>query len=405
MLKLSLIHIFHGNTVAVVSAGVMLFAVAAYCAQAKFGPRRIAFQINKKSLTICRSLEIQRWKLLLVLIFNICVIILVSREVARVVSGYGYSGTIFYLMGRYANLNKYTTDNVALNSWVQLCYTVCKGCGYIWGYVLMNQLALRRKINKLLLLCYVSSLASCLLTGSRTIFLYSLLGLLPAYLINRVGVTGKIKTEFRSIIKIVGVVFLVFISFMSLGQLIGRVAEQYDFFSYIEAYLGAPLANLDQFLQKTHSSPKWWGYNTFGFQYNYLGAKLGRPEWKYVLDLPEIRYGTVTKSNVYTTFYAFIYDFGYLGMVLVPIMGFLMGWLYKKANQGAYDEITISKMLYTYEFSCVMFCFFSNRIYESFTITIVRFVLIWMAAKYFIFDSRLDKLQQKSFADKINERS
>ena len=128
----------------------------------------------------------------------------------------------------------------------------------------------------------------------------------------------NIRPVFLKIIFLLSAVSLFFISFI---YIVGRSQADMDFEAVAMSmfiYAGAPIFNLDIYLQnsweQTHGI---FGELTFIRLINWLGIKFGESSLVYELDLPFLSYRNYDLGNVYTTFYAFIYDFGFLGVVFL----------------------------------------------------------------------------------------
>ena len=95
----------------------------------------------------------------------------------------------------------------------------------------------------------------------------------------------------------------------------------------------------------------------------------------------------ISPGNIYTTFYAYIYDFGYIGVIIWPlIMGFISQRIYKKARKSILNDdkrVKTSVIVYGYLFYMLAFSFFSNKFYEGFfTISFVKIFLLWTILSY-----------------------
>ena len=72
-------------------------------------------------------------------------------------------------------------------------------------------------------------------------------------------------------------------------------------------------------------------------------------------------------GNVYTTFYSFAYDFGYLGIiVLTALMGFFSELVYEKALKIKESFASMLLVIYSSFISYqLVFSFFSDKFYEE----------------------------------------
>lgn len=183
------------------------------------------------------------------------------------------------------------------------------------------------------------------------------------------GESFKIRPVLLKIMFLLVAVSLFFISFI---YIVGRSQEDMDFESVIMAmfiYAGAPIFNLDIYLQNP------WGqtYGIFGELtfvrfINWLGRKIDDTSLIYELDIPFLYYQNYSLGNVYTTFYPFIYDFGFLGvLVLTVIMAVVCVWLYNKVNfvRISSNRISMYVVCYAYLVNDIVMSPFAARFYEN----------------------------------------
>ena len=183
------------------------------------------------------------------------------------------------------------------------------------------------------------------------------------------GEQFNIKPVLLKIIFFGVAISLFFISFI---YIVGRTQADMDFEAVIMSmfmYAGAPIFNLDIYLQnpwtQTHGI---FGELTFIRLINWFGRKFGDSSLVYELDLPFLSYQNYDLGNVYTTFYAFIYDFSFMGVVfLTGFMAIACVWLYNKVNYVAIisNKISLYVICYAYLLNDIVMLPFSNRFYES----------------------------------------
>jgi oligosaccharide repeat unit polymerase len=158
------------------------------------------------------------------------------------------------------------------------------------------------------------------------------------------------------------------LSFQSLVDLLGRTSSiRENLFDYLAKYSGAQIKNLDIFLQEqTSNKSVIWGKNSFYTLIQWLGPYIGITDNNYNLDLPFRAVNGYGLGNVYTTFYAYIYDFGYNGMlILVGIMAVVSQYFYEKCKHtfsNGYPRL--SEMIYGLIAGALVLSFFSNKFYE-----------------------------------------
>ena len=105
---------------------------------------------------------------------------------------------------------------------------------------------------------------------------------------------------------------------------------------------------------------------TFFCWYTYFGYKFGITEWQYTFDLPFLESNGFNMGNVYTTFYSYLYDFGFIGVfVLIALMALIFRPIYEKAKSSASSHADLWIIFSSYIAFQLIFSFFSNKFYEE----------------------------------------
>ena len=89
---------------------------------------------------------------------------------------------------------------------------------------------------------------------------------------------------------------------------------------YLAFYCGAEIKNLDIFLNSTKTKPAIWGEQTFVNLVKAIGRFFISGFDQYYLINPYQSVNGYYLGNVYTTFKAYIHDFGYIGMIILIII-------------------------------------------------------------------------------------
>ena len=149
-----------------------------------------------------------------------------------------------------------------------------------------------------------------------------------------------------------------------MANLLGRNVSKKPF-EYVSIYCGAQVKNLDIFLQNKDSISKnnIWGSQTFIYLVKSYGEKIGFKGYEpYKLDLPFQKVGDNDLGNVYTTFYPYIYDFGYVGeFILVLIMSIISHLVYESIKIRKVDKnYNVLILSYGIIVSSLALSFFSN---------------------------------------------
>lgn len=164
------------------------------------------------------------------------------------------------------------------------------------------------------------------------------------------------------------------------GAILGR--ESTSDANYVMAvYCGAELKNLDMYINTNKlGTSNNFGHETFIGVYSYLNKQMNdRRKTREFLDLPFNSYHGYTLGNVYTCFYMFLYDFGYIGVpLIILLMSLICSFVWKRVVSGKESSI-----VYTFIYSVIcfdlLFSFFSNKLFESLVnIGFLRQIIIWI---------------------------
>jgi oligosaccharide repeat unit polymerase len=261
----------------------------------------------------------------------------------------------------------------------------CYSSGYLISYILIHSLVYRYKCWQPLLIFNIAiSLGTDLLFGARTGSMQMLVAIaLQFYIVFGKKYGWKIKLDRRIVlVALIAVVALV-ISFKSVGNLLGRGTER-ETDEYLSVYISAELKNLDIFVRNGKFGAGFSECQTMIYVVNYMGAKLGHPEWIHGLDLPFRSVNGHTLGNVYTIFYAFLYDGGILGVLfysaLMAVLCQIAFHLSLKERDNSKVDIWV--VIYSYFGCALVFSFFSNTFYELvFNNGFIKFLTFWMILK------------------------
>lgn len=210
------------------------------------------------------------------------------------------------------------------------------------------------------------------------------------------------RTNTKSILIRLGIIMsIVSFLFVSFVYAVGRSQADMDLEAVIMSmfvYAGAPIINLDIYIDNPWSQTHGiFGELTFIRFINWLGVKLEDSSLIYELDLPFLSWHNYNLGNVYTTFYAFIYDFGYMGAVVcTSIMALICITIYNHVKQFNVLEgkISFSVILYAYLINDIVMLAFSHRFYETFFNVgtlykmCVVYILIYISNRLFLKRSR-----------------
>lgn len=388
--------LLHNNTFFVILGGTFLFGLMCFFVHELFiiSYKRTYDRIDWQNQTI----NIQQYKLVFFILFEVFTIFYSIYAVVQATGGSMNNFTTSVV--QYRNMNMFFGESIVLSRTVTYSRILVDAAGYWFGYTLVNNYFVEKKINKLMLVIVMLSAISSYILGGRNGLVNIFFSVICSFFIvsNKLhNFKSNVKTS--TLIKLIVVFVVILSSFESLAFLIGRSGfDNATGLDYLAVYIGAPVKNLDTFLQEYSTSYHYQNNQTFIYLINWLGNKVGLVSSS--LDLPFRQINGETLGNVYTTFYAYVHDYGYMGIiVLVPIMATISQTIYEKVRLSKITVYpAISSLIYVYVSNLLVMSFFSNKFYEQFfNISLVRTIIAWLFFR-FVFISpnkNLDSLNQK----------
>lgn len=295
------------------------------------------------------------------------------------IQAYGRShgtSTLATAIGYYNNALKFTSESlISYPIILSAGLKICTAAGFVWACILAQKLVKKSRVEKNLILVLIN-FAICLVggmtSGGRGGSIRLITAFICAYLIMYYKANNwSVKIPFKIIIKIAIIIVISIYAFIKVMDFIGR-QEITMIAKYLANYMGAQIYNLDYYLNESFRKSEIWGEQTFQPIIQFFAGKLGIEEWtRYNLDLPSVfiqsaTMGYISLGNVYTTFYAYIHDFGYVGVFILPAFsGFISQLIYKNIRHGGGKHVqSISTVIYSYLAYALIFSYFSNKFYE-----------------------------------------
>lgn len=337
----------------------------------------IGKRTNRKTFNYINQ-KVTLRKLLFFLAFEVIVLLLIIKELGLNVSN------LSFVLG---NIRNSTVNNGAavLPKYLAV-FSMITLMGGIFFSVEIPRFLYSKKISESIasILCFIISIIITFSGGSRGSAIILIFSLLCNYVIefykkNHWNKGFKIST----ILKIIIVMFALLFGFKELAFIIGQTqVANYTFSKYILIYVGAQLKNLDMAItsQNIIGCSTVFGQETFRSFVNFFSNLIGKGTYgSYDLTLPFNYYNGTSLGNVYTTFYPYLRDFGYLGVIFCSmLMGFLSEFFYyqvKKFSKRS-DGVSIWDILWSWTFFCLAFSFFSNKFYENiFSLNIINYMV------------------------------
>lgn len=379
------------DTVLVIFCGVFSFFIATIFASEicrKFSVKReskIYINENYNVKSGIKSIECSKIFLLFFICLQIITGVLILREIDSLTAPYRNGDNIASAIGMYQYLDKFTTLDLRFSSYLVYLFLFVSTSGYIWGYIASFNYIFFKKINIYILLNFILSCVLSMFTGSRGNALQMFVSVLIIFMIlQRIKNKSK-KHEIKNMLMLIFAMCILLISFETFAGLMGR-DNSLNLFDYISVYLGAPIKNLDLYISQKAAKTVPWGGETFLTQINWINGKLGLPVKAINVEMTYLQ--GINLGNVYTAFKAYYADFGYSGVISCNfVMGFIIQFYYESIKRKRIisfnkNSIHISILIYAHLFFAMAFSFFSNKFYESFTITFLEKIFFcWLLAK------------------------
>ena len=135
--------------------------------------------------------------------------------------------------------------------------------------------------------------------------------------------------------------------------------------------------------------------NTFYVLLNWLSGKMGLPDFTHRAYNPTRWVNGYDLGNVATTFYAFLYDGGYLLYTICTILMAIIsqGFVVSIRNRDVTNRnLSLVVLSYGYVIFTCLFSFFSNKFYEMVFTNIYLFMIIhWILIRFFIINISVGK--------------
>ena len=380
------------KTILVVSMGVLFFVIFSslihYC-----------MRDNLKSHIKEDLIKIEQWKYILFILFEIFTIILLAKSVMNATQIHGFSNlsqAIFTYRHNSLNGTLLRTIPGFVNT-LRICVS---SSGYWFAYFFSLKLV-NKKIPVYETIIILLAMVNSSLLGGRNGIINMIISIIVCYyfIYSRKN-NFRLKFKFFQILKIILLFFLILYLFQFVGNILGRnINADVSIIDYLAKYCGAPLKNLDIFITSNRIGDIHGNNQTFIYLVQWIGSKIGMYT-DYVLDLPFQSINNFNLGNVYTTFYPYLYDYGYFGeFFLVGFMAIICQFFYescKKKNNP--NKLIFFTVMYAYLFNALVFSFFSNKFYEQyFSLSFLKTLIFWE-----LFDLFFLRIKYKTNKIKIN---
>lgn len=335
------------------------------------------------------TIKIEHIKVWLIILIDCIITYLLYKEVVRIA---GISGTSSLgLMVNYKN-------NLMENSMSGLVIQVTKftkGAAYVFLFVFINNVMAEDKVtmraiiqNFIYLFPGIIYCLQCLLRGGRyTVIAYIIALAFLSYFFAQYKYGWIYQIRIKTMIKMMGVIFGVFLAFWLLKEAVGRSSTA-TFVEYISQYIGGPYELFSLYLED-RPSPANETFAGLLTSFNKMGltnvAVRSYHEFRFTSN-------NIMLGNVYTGFRTYYNDYGIIG---VGLLSFLLSMIFNVAyHKLRYCDIYNRKflmILYSSLLYCVVFNFFVDYFYARLSIGYFIEVLIMYLIYLFVFKTKIER--------------
>lgn len=351
------------DTFLVVSLGVICFCIC--CALV----RQKALATPRGGADALRQLPVRRSIIIVIIVLEAIVIIWSAVQIMTLFP----SATLSEAISKYGIDFKFHDGDGSLGTIVDNLRLACIAWTYFVCYLLAQELLRRDAANSIVLaISFAMGCGVQFETGGRygTFMFLAVFAacLLILYSASHGGKRMRLTGRQLAVIVLAVVVVLLFVRFGA----VGRDTSAYGFMDYLAIYCGAELLNLDIFLNASDwFEPTVHGWVTFGSTLGWIGDHLNIAPWQYhpnPMDiLPYQSINGHDLGNVYTCFYSYILDFGYLGILFCVVPMALISQIVFEKAKGVFFSPRRDMWIVLYGFIAVqlLMSFFSDKFYSE----------------------------------------
>ena len=393
---------FHLNTILVLTSGLLIFTFFNFLCTDKLR-LTIKKRTGRGKISKLEYVGIKNIWIIAFIGFELLVALYLIKYIRAV--GYAYGGTSNFLaqMNLYDQISKFSSEellklHVSQSPIYSYGYPLCIAFSFFLIAVIVNNYYITRKIEKFKIIPIVILLGISLISGSRSFAFTIMTAILCDIVVIKRIATGKYSgRNMKSFVRFCLAGALVVIILTNLASIMGRVTQ--GGFKTFFTYLGGSFYNLDTYLQNRVKHSDMWGKETFVNLYGYLGTKFGVKKWIYDLSLPFIYINGICTGNVYTMYYQFILDFGYIAILpLTSIVAIFYCHIYRGLVdlKSTHPVFSLRLIIFSMFYNDVIMLMFSNRFYENlFRARSIRFyiwlLVIWGCYKKGVFSLSLKR--------------
>ena len=356
--------------------------------------KRIKKRIEKQKKFPIEIINVAGSKIFLISLFQVLSLYVVSKSMKAEVAKYGISGSFITVMYWYREWHMFSSKyDVNISSLASNMRLVSIAVSYIWIYILVNNFICKKKgkYTGLMLGSLALGVLNCVILGARGEAIQLVVAVYAIYcFLQRKYNDWKPNIKLKQLVLTAIIAMSFLLGFKATGDMLGRSSvKNYNISAIDEVakYLGAEIANLNIYLSNRKSWEKTFpGGQTFGNILGWIANKLNI-DWTITNYLPFQKVNNISLGNVYTTFYAYICDFGFLGnIVLTAILAIIVQIIYEyMAVEKKKEVINYKIIINSYLIFLIAFSFFGERFFSYvLNISFIKYLIIWKALIWYI---------------------
>lgn len=388
-----------GMTVLTVLIGYSIATIINFCVRAKESEKHRL--VEKHTIT---EIRLPSWMYIVAICIELVTIIFFTKYLKMIADAWGSGGdSLSSMIGLYDTMTKFWTTTfeelaVPIPPLYRIGNPLTVAIGSLCVYILANNYVAIRKFELLPAVCVALWCVLIVLNGSRSPLLRVLTMFLILLYVFHYRKYGSHKIGAKNLLRLILVVLAFGAAMVLMLQTRGNKVSSGGLTTYLFTYIGAPIVNLDHVIKLNHfhafgSFSNIFGEQTIGNIYAYL-AKILHLRAPSIPNLLIFNFSTsgVEIGNVYTMYYALLYDFGYLGMI--PMIVFMFCYY-----EGTYCRVTyvpqnrvvdFGLFIFSYLFNDIIMSAFSCRFFSTITdAPFLKLLLFSWALDIFIIEKGL----------------
>ena len=368
----------HIETVYVLTCGFIAFTLGGLLSIRK--TRISGLSLHRADVAPC-YIHVSEYWILLLIVLQIMTQYFFIKYLKAIAEAWGDGGdSLGEMISLYDTMTKFWKDifdslNVSIPMGYRVLNPITNACAWLVLYIAVNNFFVARKVKKSHILVVLLMCSGILLNGSRSPLLRVItFVIIMVYIYNYKYIHHR-KGDCRVFFRLMFITLSVSLIMILLLRFMGRNKGINNILTYTFIYTGAPIVNLDNFLQKWDicllgGETAFFGEHTFKAGYSYLSKLLGFPFSMKVEEIGGFAFSNngIEIGNVYTTYNVFAFDFGYLGIFpLVFTVALYYTCAYKKIlrNNCPSGTVDFRLFIYSYLFNDLIMLSFSNRFFTT----------------------------------------